>query len=70
VGEILKDGINGFLVPFEDLEDMVAATIKLIEDPSLRGKIGENGFQTVANDFSLEKMTADTEGYLKELCKG
>lgn len=68
VGEILKDSINGFLVPFEDIEDMIAATIKLIEDPSLRRKIGENGFQTVSNDFSLEKMTGDTEVALIELC--
>ena len=67
VSEVLKDGINGFLVPFEDVEGMVASTIKLIEDTSLRRRIGEAGYQTVTNDFSLEKMTADTERYLKEL---
>jgi glycosyltransferase involved in cell wall biosynthesis len=70
VAEILKDTINGFLVPFEDLEDLIAATIKLIEDPSLRRRIGEAGYQTVTSDFSLEKMITDTERYLKELCKG
>jgi len=69
VSEVLKDGINGFLVPFEDVEGMVSATLKLIEDPALRRRIGEAGYQTVRSDFSLEKMTADTERYLKELCK-
>jgi glycosyltransferase involved in cell wall biosynthesis len=69
VAEVLKDGMNGFLIPFEDAEGMVAATVKLIEDPALRKRIGENGFQTVTSEFSLEKMVADTEKYLKELCE-
>jgi len=67
VSEILKDGINGFLVPFEDSEGMVSATLKLIGDHDLRRRIGEAGYQTVTNDFSLKKMTDDTEKYLKEL---
>jgi glycosyltransferase involved in cell wall biosynthesis len=69
VAEVLKHGMNGFLIPFEDAEGMVDATIKLIEDPALRKRIGENGFQTVTSEFSLEKMVADTEKYLKELCE-
>jgi glycosyltransferase involved in cell wall biosynthesis len=67
VAEILKNGINGFLVPFEDTEGMVAATLKLIADPSLRRQTGEAGYQTVTSEFSLQKMTDDTERYLKEL---
>jgi len=68
VAEILENGRNGFLVPFEDTEGMVAATLKLIEDPSRRRQIGEAGYQTVTSEFSLQKMTDDTERYLKELC--
>jgi glycosyltransferase involved in cell wall biosynthesis len=69
VAEVLRqNNSNGFLVPFEDTEGMVAATIKLIEDPSLRRQIGENGFQTVTTEFSLEKMIRDTEKALRELC--
>jgi len=67
VAEVLKNGVNGFLVPFEDTEGMVAATLKLIEDPSRRRQIGDAGYQTVTTEFSLEKMTDDTERYLKEL---
>jgi glycosyltransferase involved in cell wall biosynthesis len=70
VAEILKNGVNGFLVPFEDTEGMVAATLKLIETPVLRRQIGEAGFQAVTSGFSLEKMTDDTERYLMELCPG
>ena len=70
VAEILKNGVNGFLVHFEDTEGMVAATLKLIEDPSRRRQIGEAGYQTVTSDFSLGKMIDDTERYLKELCPG
>jgi glycosyltransferase involved in cell wall biosynthesis len=69
VAEVLRrDNSNGFLVPFEDTAGVVAATIKLIEDPLLRRQVGENGFQTVTTEFSLERMIHDTEKALIELC--
>lgn len=69
VAEVLRrDNSNGFLVPFEDTEGVVAATIKLIEDPLLRRQVGKRGFQTVTTEFSIEKMIQDTEKALRELC--
>ncbi len=69
VAEVLRNNQNGLLVPFEDIDGLVAATIKLIEDHSLRRQIGEAGFQTVTTEFSLEKMIQDTERALMELCQ-
>jgi glycosyltransferase involved in cell wall biosynthesis len=69
VAEVLRNNQNGLLVPFEDIDGLVAATIKLIEDLSLRRQIGEAGFQTVTTEFSLEKMIQDTERALMELCQ-
>jgi glycosyltransferase involved in cell wall biosynthesis len=70
VSEVLRKDENGFLVPFEDIDGLVTATSRLIDDPALRKRIGESGFQTVKHDFSIEKMIADTERYLKELVNG
>jgi glycosyltransferase involved in cell wall biosynthesis len=68
VAEVLRNNTNGMMVPFKDLGGIIDATVKLIEDPQLKRKIGDSGFHTVASEFSLEKMTDDTERYLKELC--
>jgi glycosyltransferase involved in cell wall biosynthesis len=66
VPEVLKNGENGFLIKFEDIDGLAAATERLIEDPALRQQIGESGFRTVVNEFSMEKMISETEKYLKE----
>jgi glycosyltransferase involved in cell wall biosynthesis len=68
VAEVLHNNMNGILVPFEDLDGLNQATVKLIEDPALRRQLAENGCRTVREEYSLEKMTDDTERYLKELC--
>jgi glycosyltransferase involved in cell wall biosynthesis len=68
VAEVLRNNMNGILVPFEDLGGLSEISGKLIEDPVLRRQLAENGCRTVRDEFSLEKMTDDTERYLKELC--
>jgi glycosyltransferase involved in cell wall biosynthesis len=67
VAEILKNGQNGILVPFEDINALGNETLKLINDKKLSQSLGENGYTTVTNDFSMEKMSSDTERHLKEL---
>lgn len=67
VAEIIKNGQNGILVPFEDINALRYETSRLINDKALSKKLGENGYQTVTNDFSMEKMSSDTEKYLLDL---
>ena len=67
VAEIIIDGQNGILVPFENIDALSKETLKLINDKRLSLSLGENGYLTVTNDFSMEKMCSDTEMHLKEL---
>jgi glycosyltransferase involved in cell wall biosynthesis len=69
VGEVLREGANGLMVPFGNVDRLAAATARLMDEPELRKRTGEAGYQTVTEEFSMEKMIADTEMYLKELCK-
>jgi glycosyltransferase involved in cell wall biosynthesis len=68
VSEVLRNGENGLLVPFEDIDGMAAATARLIDDAVLRRRLGEAGYQSVTKEFSLEKMISDTETAIMELC--
>jgi hypothetical protein len=51
VPELLRDGENGFVVPFDDVEAFVVRTRSLVTDPELRRRISDNGRQTI-----LEKI--------------
>ena len=54
---IVLDGYNGLMV--SPREDMLYKAIKrLVEDEKLRNQIAQNGYETVASAFSLEKWQA------------
>ena len=67
VAELIKNEENGIVIPFEDVEMLSSMTADLIENPQKRKIIGENGYQTVVNDYSMEKMCQTMEKYLLEL---
>ncbi len=51
VREVVCHGINGWLVPGEDPAALTDAIIGLLQDPSLRARLGELGAVTVRRDF-------------------
>lgn len=51
VPELIKDGVNGLLVPPADNHALSAAMGKLLNDPALRVKLGQNGRQSVLDSF-------------------
>lgn len=53
VAEVIKDGINGRLVPFFDLDAWVSTIDDLLENQSLRAELGRNARQTVLSDYDL-----------------
>jgi glycosyltransferase involved in cell wall biosynthesis len=49
---IVKDGLNGFLVPVNDPRSLADALEKLIEDPALRQRMGLAGRKLVEEQFT------------------
>lgn len=47
-GEVVSDGVDGFLVPPEDVDGLADAMLRLIDDPPLRMKIGSAALLTAA----------------------
>lgn len=67
VAEVVKNGQNGIVVPFEDVKMFYESTASLIENKEEMKRLGEAAYSTVMNEYSMDKMCRDTESLLKEL---
>lgn len=50
--ELIEDGVNGLLTPPDDPSALRLAMIRLIQDPSLRDRMGDAGRERVVREFS------------------
>ncbi|MFO8183564.1 MAG: glycosyltransferase family 4 protein [Candidatus Aegiribacteria sp.] len=55
--DIIREGENGFLVPFGDTATLAHRTELLLRDPSLRRSMGEAGQRLVKNEWTWERVT-------------
>lgn len=65
--EIVRHGENGILVPGRDSDALASALRILIEDPSLRARMGTRGREIAVAEFSAEKVTQETLSVYREL---
>ena len=50
--EVARDGVNGYLVPVRNARRLGEAIRRLLEQPELRKRMGENGRRIVEREFS------------------
>jgi len=67
ITDIINHGENGILVPPEDTKVLSGVIKRVIEDNSLARKIAENGFQTVKQKFTWEKVLQQMENLYQRL---
>jgi glycosyltransferase involved in cell wall biosynthesis len=58
--EIVKDRVNGILVPIKDAYAVASAVLELIEQPNLRKEMGIKGRDLVLNEFSVGEVIRKT----------
>ena len=58
---------TGLLVPPKDVASLANAIMKLIDEPQLRTRFGENGRQRVEQVFDIAKHVSKVEKLYKEL---
>ena len=61
IPEVITDGIDGLLVPPADPRALATAISSLLADPALRERIGESGYRTVADRFSIDAQVKRIE---------
>ncbi|MBN3041272.1 MAG: glycosyltransferase family 4 protein [Candidatus Omnitrophica bacterium] len=58
--EVIKDGINGFVVPMKDFEALAAKICQLLEDKKLANRFGYTGRQMVESHYTKELVSNET----------
>lgn len=66
--EVVRDGVNGLLVPVRDSAALAAALGKLIGDPALRRRMGEQSRLLAESEFGQEAIIAQTLAVYCEVC--
>ena len=59
--EVILDGYNGLLVQPGDIHKFAEATLKLIDDPQERGRLGQNAREQAVKQYSWEHYTRRLE---------
>ncbi len=66
--ELVKDHVNGLLVPVKSPQRLAAAIASILDNPSMARRFSEQAKHMARENFSLAKMAADTQAfYLDEL---
>ena len=65
--EVVKDGVNGYLVPIKDSHSLSLAIEKLIKDKDLRLKMGDKSLKIAISEFSSEIINSQTIKIYNEL---
>ncbi len=70
LGELVKEGVNGFLVPPGDSKQLAKRIVQLANEPKLATRMGEKGRELVATDFSLDTTVNNIELLYDEILGG
>lgn len=57
--EVIKDGINGYVIPVRDFELLAAKIETLLGDKKLSSRLGYTGRQILESQYTREKVTND-----------
>lgn len=57
-GDVVVDGVNGLVVPCEDLDALAAAIEKLYRNPDLMARMGEAGRKRIVDNFTWDHYRA------------
>ena len=59
IPEIITDGLNGILIPEQNIEALAGAMVNLINNPDLKSKLGDNARKQYLEKFQFDKIIRD-----------
>ncbi|OGR87509.1 MAG: hypothetical protein A3J74_10730, partial [Elusimicrobia bacterium RIFCSPHIGHO2_02_FULL_57_9] len=67
IADIMKDGVNGFIVPIGNVSLLAQRIMQLLKDPALRKKMGQRAAQSIGDEFDIDLMVRAQEKLYDEL---
>jgi glycosyltransferase involved in cell wall biosynthesis len=67
VPDVVRDGVDGFLVDAEDADALAARLAELAADPGLRAQMGEAGHDRVLERYAVDRLVDDVDALYREL---
>lgn len=67
VPDVVREGIDGFLVEPGDTEAMADRLARLAGDPELRRRMGESGRERVRSRYSVDRLLDDVDHFYRTL---
>lgn len=67
IPEIIRDGVNGYLVPPGEVTALYERTIELLLDRERAARFGANGRRLVEDEFSIPAMISSYQGLYAQL---
>ncbi len=66
--EVVKDGVNGFLAPYNKLDDWLVSINKLLNDPELQKEFSKKGLETIER-FKWSEVIEKTSVLIRSITK-
>jgi glycosyltransferase involved in cell wall biosynthesis len=66
--ELVEDGVNGILVPEEDVEAVSRALARLAADTAMRERLGSAAVDAVRTRFAVARMVEATQALYESVC--
>ncbi|MFW6351375.1 MAG: glycosyltransferase family 4 protein [Bacteroidota bacterium] len=67
VNEVVQEGGTGHLVPQDDYRKMGEKISELLDNPELAREMGENGYEYVIKECSIDKLVSQHEAVFREV---
>ena len=68
--ELIKDDVNGFVVPKQNAEKLAEAVIRVLDDEKLYKMLSKGAIDEFNSRFTAAIMTADMEKYYNDVLEG
>ena len=67
MAEVVKDGINGFIIKTRDYNQLADRCLRLLKDQKFREELGKNGRKLVKESYTKEIMAENTAKVYKKI---
>jgi glycosyltransferase involved in cell wall biosynthesis len=67
VADVVREGVDGFLIRTGDVDELAARLAELARDPQLRARMGEAGHERIVPRYAVDRLVDDIDRLYRSL---